>query len=119
MRPALRSRATLGAGCLRRQVAGPLGAVRETDRTAGDLGSPKLFFESSHVSPLFSNFERLFFDNGIGSPLGELLGLAGLGPVFFGLACRHGEKLGNEQKPRLSIRAKRGIVQTWPNIPER
>ena len=53
-----------------------------------DLRSPKLFFESGHVTPLLSNFERLFLDHGIVGPLGELLGLSGLGPVVVGLACR-------------------------------
>ena len=54
-----------------------------------DLRSPKLFFESSHVSPLLSNFERLFLDSGIDGLLGELLSLTGLGPVLISLACRH------------------------------
>ena len=54
-----------------------------------DLWSPKLFFESSHVLPLFSNLERLILDRGIVGPLGELLGLSGLGSVLIGLACRH------------------------------
>ena len=66
------------------------------------LGSPKLFFESGHVPPLLSNFECLFLDHEIVGPLGELLGLAGLSPVFFGLACRHGrssETNGNPAGP--------------------
>ena len=69
--------------------------VRITHSRRGLLGAwtltpPALFFEIGHVPPLLSNFECLFLDHGIVGPLGELLGLTGLSPVFFGLACRHG-----------------------------
>ena len=72
-----------------RERAQALGVMRMGDlglyRTPVDLGSPNF---SSHVPPLLSNSERLFFDNEIGGPFGELLGLLGPGPVLIGLACR-------------------------------
>ena len=83
---------------------------RPTGRRPVDLGSPKLFFESSHVLPLLSNFERLFLDHGIVGPLGELLGLSGLSSVFLGLARRHRASFPTNGNPARG--AKRGFAQT-------
>ena len=74
-------------------ISGPVttwSLIKRRVRVVMDLRPPKLFFVVGHVPPLLSDFQRLFLDRGIVGPLGELLGLASLGPVFFGLACRHG-----------------------------